>query len=243
MQKLYQKSELWFAIVWIVIYVVGTSFADGLSETLGLAKIVTVPFLLVLCAVAFVWMKKNQLFRKYGLCATDIKASRFLYYIPLLAIISCNFWFGASWDGAVLKTALYVASMLCVGFLEEIIFRGFLFKAMARESLKAAVIVSSVTFGIGHIVNLVNGSGADLLGNLCQVCYAMAAGFLFVILFYRGGSLWPCIVTHCAVNSLSVLEKPGLTAREQILSAAILTVISLAYALILLKTLPKGEEQ
>lgn len=243
MQKLYQKSELWFAIVWIVIYVVGTSIADGLSEMLGMAKAVTFPFVLVLCVLVLVWMGKNNLFRKYGLCATRIKPGRFLYYIPLLAIISCNFWFGASWDGAVLKTVLYVASMLCVGFLEEIIFRGFLFKAMARDSLKAAVIVSSVTFGIGHIVNLVNGSGADLLTNLCQVCYAMAAGFLFVILFYRGGSLWPCIVAHSAVNALSVFEKPGLTAREQILSAAILTVISLAYALILLKTLPKGEEQ
>lgn len=221
---------------------VGTSLADGLSETLGLAKIVTVPFLFVLCAVALVWMKKNQLFQKYGLCATDIKASRFLYYIPLLAIISCNFWFGASWDGDVLGTVLFIVSMVFVGFLEEIIFRGFLFKAIAKENLTAAVIVSSVTFGIGHIVNLINGSGADLLTNLCQVCYAMAGGFLFVVLFYRGKSIWPCIVTHCAVNALSVFENPAQTSGMHIVSAAILTVISLAYALILLKTLPKEEK-
>ena len=243
MQKLYQKSELWFAIVWIIVYVVGTSLADELSETLGLAKIVTVPFLFALCVIALVWMRKNGLFQKYGLCATDIKASRFLYYIPLLAIISCNFWFGASWDGRVLKTVMFMVSMIFVGFLEEIIFRGFLFKAMAKESLIAAVIVSSVTFGIGHIVNLFNGSGADLLTNLCQVCYAMAGGFLFVILFYRGKSLWPCIVTHSAVNALSVFENPAQTSGMHIASAAILTVISLAYALVLLKTLPKGEKE
>ena len=243
MQKLYQKSELWFAIVWIIVYVVGTSIADGLSEQIGVEKGITLPYLLILCVIVLVWMKKNGLFQKYGLCTTDIKASRFLYYIPLLGIISCNFWFGASWDGRVLKTVMFMVSMICVGFLEEVIFRGFLFKAMAKDNLTAAVIVSSVTFGIGHIINLVNGSGADLLTNLCQVCYAMAGGFLFVILFYRGKSLWPCIVTHSAVNALSVFENPAQTSGMHIASAAILTVISLAYALILLKTLPKGEKQ
>ena len=243
MQKLYRKSEIWFAIIWIIVYVVGTGLADGLSEQIGVEKGITLPYLLILCAVALVWMRKNGLFQKYGLCATDIKAVRFLYYIPLLGIVSCNFWFGTAWDGAVLKTVLFMASMICVGFLEEIIFRGFLFKAMAKENLTAAVIVSSVTFGIGHIVNLFNGSGADLLTNLCQVCYAMAGGFLFVILFYRGKSLWPCIAAHAAVNALSVFEMPAKTAQMHIISAAILTFISLAYALILLKTLPKAEKE
>ena len=54
-----------------------------------------------------------------------------------------------------------MVSMLFVGVLEEVIFRGLLFLAMAKDSMKAAVIVSSVTFGMGHIVNLL--SGAPLL--------------------------------------------------------------------------------
>lgn len=33
--------------------------------------------------------------------------------------------------------------------------------------------MSSVTFGMGHIVNLFNGSGAKLVSNLCQVKYAI----------------------------------------------------------------------
>lgn len=40
--------------------------------------------------------------------------------------------------------------MLCVGFLEEMIFRGLLFEAIAKENVKKAIIISSVTFGIRH---------------------------------------------------------------------------------------------
>ena len=78
---------------------------------------------------------------------------------------------------------------LCVGFLEEVIFRGLLLMSIARKNVKSAIIISSVTFGVGHIINLFNGSGMDLVTNLCQIVFAIAVGFLLVTIFYRGGSL------------------------------------------------------
>lgn len=57
--------------------------------------------------------------------------------------------------------------------------------------------MSSVTFGIGHIVNLFNGSGMTLVANVCQMVCTVAFGFLFAVIFDRGGSLLPCIVAHC----------------------------------------------
>lgn len=57
------------------------------------------------------------------------------------------------------------------------IFRGLLFQAMAGDNVKSAVIVSSMTFGIGHLLNLFNGSGMNLVSNLCQVCFAAAVDF------------------------------------------------------------------
>ncbi|MGL5820715.1 MAG: lysostaphin resistance A-like protein [Sarcina sp.] len=104
------------------------------------------------------------------------------------------------------ETVLYIITMLLVGILEEIIFRGFLFKGLCKDSIKVAIIVSSLTFGFGHIINLFNGSGASLLFNICQISYAIAIGFLFVILFQRGKSLWPCIITHGIFNSLSIIS-------------------------------------
>ena len=65
--------------------------------------------------------------------------------------------------------------MINVGFIEEIIFRGFLFKMMEKDNIKTAIIVSSLTFGIGHIVNLLN--GADFISTVIQIFYAISICF------------------------------------------------------------------
>ena len=168
--------------------------------------------------------------------------SKYLYYIPLIIICSSNLWFGIKLNISIVETIFYVGSMLCVGFLEELIFRGFLFKAMSKDGIKSAIIVSSVTFGLGHIVNLINGSGARLIPNLCQVCYAIAFGFMFVIIFYKGGSLIPCIVTHSVINSLSVFANKDMrTDAINIIISIILSVTAILYALILNKNLNQTE--
>jgi len=242
MNKLYQKSEIWFAVIWIIIYVVGTSIVDGISTDMGMDKIPTFVFHVLLTVAIIWWLNKNGIFKEYGLCRTNVAASKFLYYLPLIVIASCNLWFGITMNFGIAESVFFAGSMVCVGFLEEIIFRGFLFKAMAKDSVKAAIIVSSITFGIGHIINLFNGSSDDPIATICQIIYAIAIGFLFVIIFYRGGTLWPCIITHSVVNALSVFaDESGMTAQIQIITAAILTVIPLIYVIILNKTLPRRE--
>ena len=131
--------------------------------------------------------------------------------------------------------------MLCVGFLEEVIFRGFLFVAIAKDNIKSAVVISSVTFGIGHIINLFNGSGMDLVGNLCQIVFAVAVGFLLVTIFYRGGSLLPCIFVHSVLNTLGIFANDAnLTTKMHLLHLAVLVAVTVAYTLILTRTLPKS---
>ena len=93
-------------------------------------------------------------------------------------------------------------NMVNVGFIEEIIFRGFLFKMMEKDNVRSAIIVTSVTFGIGHIINLLNGS--ELISTLFQILSAISIGYLFVIIFYKGNSLIPCIITHALFNAFSV---------------------------------------
>ena len=78
---------------------------------------------------------------------------------------------------------------MCVGFLEEMIFRGFLF---------------------------------------CD----MAAGFMFVMIFYKTKSLLPCIITHGVFNALSVfVNEAAMTSQRNIISCLFMVVISGAYAL------------
>lgn len=234
MNNLYEKSKLRFALTWIIGYVVGASCTDELSRLVNIEKSITLIFLFIMSAVAIIWMKRNGLFCEFGLCKANIKASKLLYYVPLIIIVSCNLWFGVTLNLKPLATVFYILSMLLVGFLEEIIFRGFLFKGMAENNLKSAIIVSSVTFGIGHFVNLINGSGAELIPNICQVVSAVAIGFLFVVLLYKTKSLWACIIAHGVLNSLSVFAAE-ISNTQQIVVSAVISVIAVVYGLFILK--------
>ncbi|MCX4340698.1 MAG: CPBP family intramembrane metalloprotease [Lachnospiraceae bacterium] len=244
MKKLYEKNKLTFAIVWIVIYCFVQSLANSLNEIIGIEYAATAAFCILQTAVLFVFLKKNGLFERYGLCRSLVPASRFLYYIPLILLATGNLWNGIALNYSPTGTVCRIVAMLCVGFLEEVIFRGFLFKAIAKESVSKAIIISSVTFGIGHIINLLNGSGMTLTENLCQVIFAIAVGFLFVLLFHRGNSLLPCILTHSAINSLSTFANgEGLSKEMHIVHCLILIAITVAYTLVLVKMLPKKNDE
>lgn len=241
MHKLYEKSEMLFFAAWLIIYIVGSSLFDGISSSVGIEKLFTAVFHIILSVVALLWMKKYGLLKKYGISSPNASASKFLFYIPLAVLVSCNLWFGVTLNYSLTETVLYIVSMFGVGFLEEFIFRGLLFKAMEKNGLRSAVIVSSITFGIGHIINLFNGSGADLVSNLCQIFSAVAFGFLFVIIFFRSKSLLPCIFAHITINSLNAFARE-ITPQTNIIVSVIITAIAIAYTLILLKALPKTTE-
>ena len=242
MKKLYEKNELTFAIVWIVVYCALQSLANPLNKAIGVAYAASSAFCVLQTVVLFAFIRKNNLQKRYGLCKSPVPACRFLYYVPLVVLASGNLWNGVTLNYTPVETVCRIICMLCVGFLEEVIFRGFLFKAIAKDNIKSAVIISSVTFGIGHIINLFNGSGMDLVDNLCQIVSAIAVSFLLVTIFYRGGSLLPCIFVHAAINTLGTFANDmNLTTEMHLLHLAALIVITVAYTLILTRTLPKKQ--
>ena len=243
MKKLYEKNELTFALVWIAVYCVLQSLANPLGKAIGIEYVASAAFCVLQAIVLFTFIRKNGLQKRYGLCRSSVPACRFLYYVPLVILASGNLWNGVAVNYSPAETACRVVCMLCVGFLEEVIFRGFLFAAIAKNNVKSAIVISSVTFGIGHIINLFNGSGMDLVSSLCQIVFAIAVGFLLVTIFYRGGSLLPCILVHSAINTLGTFaDDASLTAEMRLLHLAALIVITAAYTLILTRTLPKPSE-
>lgn len=226
--RLYEKNKLYFSLIWIGIYVVALSFADALSESLGVMKLITAPVCIVLSVCLLGWLRRHDLMKSAGLCAFRGNGRAYLWFVPLVVISSSNFWLGMKLQLSLAETMLYLLSMLCVGFLEEVIFRGFLYPAMRSSGTRCAILISGVTFGIGHIVNLLN--GAALLPTLLQICYATAIGILFTVIVHKSGSLIPCIISHCAVNMLSAfsVERGG---AADIIVAAVMTVLPLLYVL------------
>ena len=243
MTKLYKKSEITFAVVWIVAYVVLSSIADNVSADLGVAKSITSVLHVAMVLILFFWIRKNGLMKKYGLCKPSVPAKNFLYYIPLAVIAFASLLTGIELRFTALETLCFVVSMCCVGFIEEVIFRGFLFRAMEKDNLKTAIIVSSLTFGLGHIVNLFNGSGRTPASSAVQIIFAVLVGFVLVTVFYRGGSLIPCIIFHSVNNAIGAFGAEGqLDPRTEMIVNLILIVVVLGgYLIYLYKIAPKEE--
>lgn len=83
----------------------------------------------------------------------------------------------------------------------------------------------------------------NLVNNLCQIVFAITVGFLLVTIFYRGGSLLPCIFVHAAINTLGTFAKDmNLTTEMRLLHLVVLIVITVTYTLILTRTLPKAQQ-
>ena len=230
MKKLYEKSELGFALVWIGIYYVGMSIFDEISRRIGVESSASAVFAVAVSLFLYFWLKQQGKLERFGLCNPKVHAKAFLFYIPLIVITLQNVWGGVAMHYDAVGTVCFIVKMLCVGFL---------FKAMSRDSIKWALVVSSVTFGLGHIINLLNGSGMGVAENLVQIFFAVLIGFLYVIIFWRGGSLWPCVISHGVLNSLSAFSATG----ESILRVVILCVLVVAYAVVLLRTLPQAKEK
>lgn len=230
MKKSYMKNELIFSIILIVVYVVGASVCDMYSDTIGLKKALTLPFFVILSVIILLFLSKEKLFKEYGLCKTELPLKKLLYFIPLVLLCLLNVISGFSITKTVPVIILEVLSMLFVGFLEEIIFRGFLFKSMEKDNMKTAVIVSSLTFGIGHIINLLN--GAEIVSTLCQIIGAVGFGFMCVMIFIKSKSLLPCIITHSVFNMLSVFT-PETEMITTIIVSVGMFVITVGYAVFL----------
>ena len=201
LKKLYDKNELWFALLFIFLYCVTTIPVRG---ELGDGSIWMLVATLVVTILTVIFIKRYKLEDKYGLNRLPKNIKRYLYFIPLIILATCNFWggFKAQHEGLSLLYALL--SMILIGWIEEIIFRGFLFKAIEkRKGLKVAIIISSVTFGIGHILNLVSQPSFE---TFLQVIYAIAFGFMFVYVFLKTKSLWPCIILHSVIDFTAMLQ-------------------------------------
>lgn len=222
MSKIFEKHETLFCILLIVIYIaVNSVCVQNFGETSPVGFIVNT--ILSACLLGLVLALKKSAY--YGFRKVQ-NPKKYLYFIPMVLIVSVNLWNGFNINNTVSEIVFHILTMINIGFIEELIFRGFLFKMMAKNGVKSAIIVSALTFGIGHIINLLN--GAELIPTLLQICYATATGYLFVIIFHKSKSLIPCIVTHCLVNSLSVFSIQNTLSIY--IAPVFLTVVPLAFA-------------
>lgn len=224
MKKFFEKNEFLITMMFIFLYVLINSFC---INNLGLFNyktlIINALFSIILFLIIFLLKKTSY----YGIKKVK-NLKKYIYFLPLLLIISVNFWNGITINNTFEEIIIYMIIMLNIGFIEEVIFRGFLFKMMEKSNVKTAIIVSSLTFGIGHIINLFN--GAATIDTFLQIIYATSLGFLFALIFYKSKSLIPCIITHSLLNAFSIFNS-----NNDYIVTVILLIISCFYSFYIIK--------
>lgn len=87
-----------------------------------------------------------------------------------------------------------LAVVIAAPIVEEIVFRGALFRALERSLHKgAAVIIPSILFALAHT-------------DPVQMAYAFVLGILFALVRAKSGKLLPCILMHAAFNGANFLN-------------------------------------
>jgi uncharacterized protein len=118
-----------------------------------------------------------------------------------------------------------VLTCLVAPLAEEFFFRGFLFSVLAsRIGVAAGAILTGAIFGLIHL------PGSPLLG----VAVLVAFGALLCLVYWKTGSLVPCMALHALNNAVSFGYTKSLDAVGLIAliagSVALVTVIGLALA-------------
>lgn len=187
------------------------------------------------------WLTKRPYDKSYRFFAhNDHFWLTFAMLWPLLAAsVVANLLASILAGNALAGTGVELVSIaveeLSVGFVEEAVFRGAVLTNTMRvkrgspNQIAWAVVLSSIPFGLFHIINASGSAG--LYVSLFQVLYAAAVGALFAAVYLRTRCLLACVVVHGIVdvtNAIFVDPNPSALSTMSIAFYIILTVSSIA---------------
>lgn len=242
MRKLQDTKPIWHAMIWIAIYIVAVNVGDALSELFGVPNSATVLVLVALSAALLLYLRGGDRLAFYGVRRPRPGTMRStLYFAPLFAIAFLQYVKGVDSRLDLRDILLACALMLAVGFVEELLFRGFLFRAiLAKKNLTRAIIISGVTFGVGHVVNILR--GYSLAEQLVQVVAAIVIGIALAYCVALTGSILPGVAFHALFNISGALTTHDVGADTLIVLAIIVVVVPYIFVLRrMLARVPAGE--
>jgi hypothetical protein len=163
---------------------------------------------LVLAALAVVLLTAMRSWTTVGFRALPRLSDLRLYWIPLLPVLPVVVSASVGMSRLRFEEVLFFVILAClIGFVEEAFFRGLLLQALAPRGLWKAAVLSSIIFGVLHLLNLL--FGADPAATLIQTVYATAMGFGFAAVTLRTGSLWPLVAIHAAIDFAGFVTSQG----------------------------------
>jgi membrane protease YdiL (CAAX protease family) len=163
---------------------------------------------LVLAGLAIALLTAQRSWKNVGFRSFPRLKDLRLYWVPLFPVLPVGAAAIIGISRMPFEEILFFLVLAClVGFVEEVVFRGLILQALAPAGLWRAAILSSILFGMMHLLNLL--FGADLVATLLQAAYATAMGFGFAAVTLRTGVLWPLIVIHALIDFAGFVTMEG----------------------------------
>ncbi len=132
-----------------------------------------------------------------------------LILLPAFLVAVNNFPFScllagrAVIDAPAWRILLLAVECLCIAFFEETAFRGVVLlgligrKPQSRLWVFWSVVLTSVIFGLIHLVNLYQSSPVAVL---LQIGYSTLIGAMCSVVLIKSADLWLCVILHAVFN-------------------------------------------
>lgn len=237
MRTLQDTKPIWHALIWIGIYILAVNLGDNVGAMLDFPELTSL-VLVAVSAVLIVYLRGGGRLSAYGVRLVQPGTPPLtLFYAPLFAIAFLEYAKGFAPD-LDLQIILYVILLMAaVGFIEELLFRGFLLQALrTRGNLNRAILISGVTFGLGHIVNLLR--GYSLTDQALQLVVAVLVGIALAYCVALTGSIMPGVAFHILFNISGTITAHSVLWDS--VTAGIIAVVMIPYILFLRHSLTKA---
>ena len=231
MNQLYARNPVSYSLVWLALYLVLNTITGNIAGALQIdANLVSALPNLLLAVLCYWSLKGAGITTDIGLTTRPAeKASVMLYYLPLLVLPLLNLAYGVNTALTAVQVLALLAMYAGVGFMEEVIFRGLMFKALEQKWNRYVVVAFiSFTFAIGHIVSMA-AVGQSSIDTVLQVTNAFVVGFMFMLVILASGNLTICVVAHILYNFLANISLVGRTRPEIIIANTVITALYLVY--------------
>ena len=195
--------------------------------------------LFILSLIMFKYLKKTGINKSIGLTNRfNTTTPKMLYYMPLILFAFIPLLYGINQQLSNVEVIAALVMMLAVGFLEEVIFRGLLFKSLLKKWKPLVVILFvSLTFGFGHITSLL--IGEDLLLTLLQIVNATIVGLMFLLVVIATNNLIPVIIIHGLYNFFVTISLLNTSSTSLLVINSVISINYSLYMVMHLKTTDK----
>lgn len=182
--------------VWVVVFIIQILVRGRVPDMLGFLIVSTAVLAAYLTGVR--WIERRPphelIHRRGGIeFAAGLGAGMGLFATVMLVLRIAGVYHFTGWGTVAPLAAGFVASLLAA-VLEEIIFRGFLFRLLEKlTGMWGALTITSILFGAAHAAN----KGATIGSS---IAIALEAGVLLGAAFALTGRLWLPIGLHLGWN-------------------------------------------